>query len=264
MTLEENSYQRLTRLDYDLLAMTNRKLVELKDENARRHLGEGFNRRLLMMQSSRFALYEGLEHHPGGPLEPEKTQNLSVHLNAYYFNLSGAFDNLAWCVTHEHRLTDPVVEEGGRGSSRRFCFLFGEKFQAALSGISDEAAQVIAAEDEWYQDLKHLRDPSAHRIPPYLVGSVLDETGLAEYQRLYRESNERFSEAEKVQDLVERMDVYESAFDLRREAEALGEYRPLVVTSEASGKQVKWLPSLIEDDHDTFLRISSSMVMHAL
>src|SRR6266516_5287455 len=68
------------------------------NQDARRHFHEGFVRRHYMLQSSRLFLEEHCSLDRQTPLSPYEATDCAIHVNAYYANLRGALDNLAWVL----------------------------------------------------------------------------------------------------------------------------------------------------------------------
>ncbi len=62
----------------------------------------GALRRHLLLQECRRWLRAECEK-DRGPLGVSEVQTLSLYVNAYYVNLCGALDNVAWTLTHETR-----------------------------------------------------------------------------------------------------------------------------------------------------------------
>jgi hypothetical protein len=135
--------------------------------NARRHFNEGFVRRHYMLQSSRLFLCQHCSQSRKEPLSPYEATDVAIHLNAYYLNLRGALDNLAWVLQYEWQLLARVTEDGGRG--RQECNLFGPRFLAALKLQQSELASVLDQHGNWAKELAKLRDPAAHRVPIYVT-----------------------------------------------------------------------------------------------
>ncbi len=50
-----------------------------------------------MMSASRRRIFDET-HNRENQLDPDLTVELNVHVNAYYLNLCGALDNLAWML----------------------------------------------------------------------------------------------------------------------------------------------------------------------
>src|SRR6266851_4614402 len=89
---------RFLEIEHNLLGLTLSRHADIRHPQAKRHVREGFDRRLLMMQVSRIFLREQTKG-----AEPLDTiwEEINVHLNSYYLNLRGSLDNLAWALKYE-------------------------------------------------------------------------------------------------------------------------------------------------------------------
>jgi hypothetical protein len=134
-----------------------------------------------MMQSARIEIRDQTINRTE-PLEPYLATDLSIQLNAYYLNLSGALDNLAWAATHEHALLSPVDESDPK--TRRFCTLLSKDFRNELKKKQPAADTLIDAHSQWMQDIKEFRDPAAHRLPLTFVSAMLLEDDTKKHGEL--------------------------------------------------------------------------------
>ena len=96
---------------------------EFQDRYAQRHLYEGFNRRVLTIESGRVVIERITGSPRREPISVYEATELSLHLNAYYLNVCGTLDNLAWALQHEFKVLGQVRETSGK---RMQCTLFGK------------------------------------------------------------------------------------------------------------------------------------------
>jgi hypothetical protein len=150
-------------------------------EGSKRHISQGFDRRLLMMQTSRILLREKTNPAARRPLSPYLVEELNVHLNSYYLNLRGCCDNLAWALNYELSLVDA---DEAKGKYTRID-LFGRDFLKALEQKNPKVRLILQAFEPWAADLKLLRDPAAHRVPLSVVGGCLPPEHTSEFDRLW-------------------------------------------------------------------------------
>src|SRR6266536_5669228 len=116
----------------DLLHRHITRKGELASHAAGHHLMGGFNRRLLMLSTSRQTIEE-ITHSPQDrPIGVYRATDLAIQLNAYYLNLCGALDNLAWAMQYEWNVIPGVTETG---SGRQKIGLFSAPFKKALTEI---------------------------------------------------------------------------------------------------------------------------------
>ena len=233
----------------------------LKNVQAQRHIREGFIRRFMMMKASRLNIQEQVQGRGNEPLSSDEATSLNIYLNSYYHNLSGALDNLAWILSWELQLLAGLNEDDAK--SRRFCNLFGKDLLQSLSANHPRLSQLLGQHHQWYRDVRNLRDPGAHRIPLSFVGSVLEPQDAEEYREAYQQRDELLEQSSKaVQegDFGKAAEYTDQAMAQMQSAEMLGRFVPIIVTSEASGRQIRSAPNQLQIDHGTFLTISGTVL----
>jgi hypothetical protein len=152
------------------------KSATLQDENARRHCKEGFLRRHGMIETSRMHLKTIVEEGRTRPLAPFGATEAAIHLNAYYLNFRGAFDNLAWCLQYEWKVLDALNE---LSATRQDCGLWGKRFSAALHLKNAPLATALGSHAAWGRELANFRDPAAHRIPLLILWSKTSSQNMS-------------------------------------------------------------------------------------
>jgi hypothetical protein len=156
--------------EQNLLLLSTTLSSSLNSRHAKRHLEEGFNRRFMMMQTSRLFLQKHTD--PADPsirstfIMPE----LNIHLNAYYLNLRGALDNLAWILQYEWQLMPGVTEK----NKPQKIGLTAPGFLLHLHRISIKLEAALTDYSSWVKEVKLLRDPAAHRVPIYATPGHVD------------------------------------------------------------------------------------------
>ncbi len=220
----------------------------LQDANARRHCKEGFWRRHGMIETSRFRLQSIIVEERERPLDPYAATEAAIHLNAYYLNLRGAFDNLAWCLQYEWKLLGDVNELSPK--RRGDCNLWGKRFSAVVRLKNSPLATSLHSHATWATELARFRDPAAHRIPLYVIPAVITtEAQLAEFQRL----DSLAGESEEVRG-------GRSRSSLNNEARSAASYQPLMTTSDPDHLGVHRIPEQFADDHEHYLAIAEAVL----
>src|SRR5438128_2027645 len=107
---EQTDHNKLKHYENALMRQTAAVLEHVIDPEARRFLQHGFLIRHMMMQRSRLEVRQQTIARTE-PLDPYLAANLATHLNAYYLNLVGALDNLAWAAAFELHLQSSVSQE---------------------------------------------------------------------------------------------------------------------------------------------------------
>lgn len=169
-----------TRRETKLVETCHSGRSRLADDRARQHLCEGFQRRLLLNQSSRFRIDEIAEPDRTSVLDLGLTAELNVHLNSFYVHIRGALDNLAWWLHYEFAVLGDGDEDDPR--TRNQCGLFHESFLKNLEQRWPDLGAFLRSKVQWSKDFKELRDPVAHRVPLFAMPGVIRE-GSPEAQR---------------------------------------------------------------------------------
>jgi hypothetical protein len=251
MSIDGDSFftdEGLLRRESVLRSSTFAKRNTFANANAGRHFNEGFVRRFYMLQSSRLFLCQHCSHSRKEPLSPYEATDCAIHLNAYYLNLRGALDNLAWVLQYEWQLFADVTEDDKRG--RQACMLSGRRFLDALQAKYPELASVLKQHENWSKELAELRDPAAHRVPIYVPPSVITSQEQAE--------KFRHIAAQADLPLSERGDRLIS--EIYREAQAVADFKPVMIISTPQGWATRPISGQVRSDHDKYLIIATAVV----
>ena len=199
------------------------------------------------MQSSRIRIREETRPPRKKALDHYVATELGTHVNAYYLNLRGALDNMAWALIYELSLKSPVNEDSGK--IRQYCDLFGKEFLGDLKKARADLADLLGDKLDWSRNLKQFRDPAAHRIPLYIPPGVLREEEVEEFRRI---------DELAAKDKEERGG--RSRYEVLLEARSLARFEPILVASTASGLRVYSLPGQLAQDHINFLEVAGAVV----
>lgn len=216
--------------------------------DARRHLQHGFIQRLMMLQAGRLHLLENANPADATPRGPYVATELSLQANAYYLNVRGSLDNLAWCLQYQCLLISRTSETGGHRSS---IYLFHPKFLKALEASHAPLAKALCDKREWGEDLRSRRDPAAHRIPLQVPRAVLSEEAADRYQQMDAEAA----------DLI-RAGEYDFGRSHLHDSERLGSFQPWLVQSGSRGPVFINLHEQVGRDHDELLAIAETITQH--
>jgi hypothetical protein len=181
------------------------------------------------------------------PLSPYEATDCAIHLNAYYINLRGALDNLAWVLQYEWQLLTGITEDS---PSRLKCNLFTKDFITAQHVRHPDLASLLSRYGNWAKELAELRDPAAHRVPIYVPPSTLTS----------HEQLENFKNILAQIDVPSRElgDKYIS--EIYREAQAVGDFIPIMIISTPQGLMIRSISAQVRYDHDKYLSIASAVV----
>lgn len=106
---------------------------------------------------------------PANPyyLSHERRGDLNLFLHSFLLNISGAIDDLAWVWFYKRNIDQKEDVKKFRTKIN----LFGKGFRKYLD------RRIIVKCDElkkWHDHLKNFRDPTAHRVPPYIIPYTID------------------------------------------------------------------------------------------
>jgi hypothetical protein len=195
-----------------------------------------------MMIKSRCRVFKET-YNRANQLTYELTVELNIDFNAYYLNVCGALDNLAWLLAFELQLKPDLDEENGR--HRHFVALFGKEFLDALQNRNSHLADQLRRGDDWNREMRSLRDPAAHRIPHYIPPGVQTSATAERREVLEKEA----AAAADMQD-------WPRWTSLQTEVRALAVYEPLVISSNVDALQPHLLPELMLRDQEAFIQVA--------
>jgi hypothetical protein len=143
--------------------------ARLTQPAAAEHFHRGLPRRLGMIVESCDYL--------SSIVPPERTEPLAdggaalnLHLNSIYMHVRGSLDNVAWALAHETGCLGPVDESVVRQRRR---VTISPSFLDSLAQHKPELSRGMKNYTDALNFLPNLRDPSAHRMPLYVVPCVL-------------------------------------------------------------------------------------------
>lgn len=245
--IEEANEQRFRQRESDLLGRVQSSQLSFRSDHARRHMREGFARRLLLMQTNRLTMIEIAPLGRSEKLSTYECADLNVHVNSWYVQMRGALDNLSWALHYEWNLLGTGSEDDVK--TRRSCYLFTDQFRSAATTKLSVVPAAIEAHVIWAANFKELRDPIAHRVPMYAVPGVASDDDRKQFERLNAEANE----AAKLGD-------FDTFRDKTWEAQRVGTYFHVVAMSGTGGIELRRLPPQLTEDFEVFLSIADAVV----
>ena len=245
----ERAELRLTALTQDMQEWILINLDRLTNKRAKDHLYTGFLQRHMMMSASRARIF-GETHNRGNLLSPELTIELNIHLNAFYLNLRGSLDNLAWILAFELGLNPKLSEED---RSRSFSDLFWRDFQKALTTRRPTLVRRLQMLDAWQSEVKRFRDPAAHRIPLLVTPGIQTLKTQKEREALARAASEALSSRD-----------FQTYTSLQYQIRNLAVYKPTFARSPEGGLELYWLSGKIQKDQRVLLRIARAVLSEFL
>jgi hypothetical protein len=222
---------------------------KLKNTAAQQHLRCGFERRLLLNQTSRLHIEQVTGRKEKTVLDTYACSELNVHLNSFYVQLRGALDNLAWTLHYELAVLGTTDESDPE--VRRKCGLFDTRYLRSLDSIRPLLTQFLSSKEQWFLAFKELRDPVAHRVPLYAMPGVIRE-GSPEAAR-HIELQQEVADAVRTKDLDRMREKLFASFKV-------GTYEPWFTQYGRKEFAVRDIAKQIENDHGEFLAVGESVL----
>lgn len=218
-------------------------VLTVTNNKSQHYLRYGYGQRSLQIMESHNKLIQVIEKSGGDRLNPYEITDINILLNAFYLNIIGAIDNLAWALQHEFNVINGANEDNKK---KHHIGLFSTKFQDALKRSQPEMVSRLSEYNDWFFRLKKFRDPAAHRIPLYCVSGVIRG-----------EHNNEYNEAQKHllnQDYLKNRDGYmEAQYALGQ----VGVFESIFVCySESFNKIIYPLSRTVEQDYNPFWNVS--------
>ncbi|WIW43862.1 hypothetical protein ML401_20300 [Bradyrhizobium sp. 62B] len=152
----------------------------LRQENAREYAQHGFMRRFGTLRRCLENVFElippSTETIPGRPV----LYDAQINVQAFFANVYGSVDNLAWIWVHERGLQAiPKSRVGLRVQNTEVRATLSTTFQNYLK-----------SRDEWFEHVIEYRDALAHRIPLYIPPGGVPTRNVDAYNDLTRRMND--------------------------------------------------------------------------
>lgn len=231
-------FEEVHRIHYRLLLSLYALEPKLKHAKAKEYLMHGVSRRLKILTKCIDNIFEIFPIDRTEHLSHDGLANLDINLHAFFINISGIFDNMAWVIAHERKL----IGDRKDGKIRKEnVSLFNKKFQKHLA---EEYRGFLNSDDikKWYSNYsKHYRDALAHRIPLYTPPSILTNKEAQEYQDIELQKQVLIAKFT----IPENIDKHDQ---LNKKQSELGRPSPFFIHSiEEGSKQIMMHAQIITD-----------------
>jgi len=163
----------------DLVVQKFELSANLKEEKAKEYLHYGVGRRLEFIERCVENIFSVFPIDRSNLLCREELMDVAINLHAFYVNIFGFLDNLAWVLIHEKR--------PGGAINKMNVGLFKEEIKQYLT---DEFCQYLHSSQmrTWHdQYLKNYRDALSHRIPLYVPPQILNAEQKKELAQMDQE-----------------------------------------------------------------------------
>lgn len=181
-------------------------------ENAREYAHHGFARRVGTLRRCIENVFTFIPPETEKIPERQVLYDAQINIQAFFANVYGSIDNLAWIWVYE-RLLDGTIQRNRVG--------LRAQHTEVRSSLSGEFQRYLRERDDWMEHVIEYRDALAHRIPLYIPPGGVPTRGIDAYNDLARRMNEA---------LYVRGDPFEYE-RLSAEQEALLLFQPLITHS---------------------------------
>lgn len=210
----KNQYENLL-LDYLRLDIS---------AEAREYADHGFGRRLKTLSRCIHRIFAICPPHRTTKPDEDELADISIHLQAFMFNLYGIFDNLAWLWVKHKNIPYKKNTEVTFNNPK------------ILTSLSAEFQTYFHSHKDWRAYAEGFRHALAHRIPLYVPPFVLTEEETKRYQTIDAQllpllKAHKFEEYEK----------------LEQERDQLGKFMPWMGHSLAEQGPVYFHPQILAD-----------------
>ncbi len=172
-------YQNIYPVCFQLMSKLFSMREQLSDEKAIEYLTHGASRRLSILARCIENVFTIFPIDRTSLLTKEELRDLDINLHAFFVNVSGLLDNLAWVFVYENNLLD---NNDKKKFGKNDVGLFMKKTQNLLP---DEFKKYIETLTKWHSKYsKNYRDALAHRVPLYVPPSILGENEKKKYLEL--------------------------------------------------------------------------------
>lgn len=202
--------------------------AKLKEEKAKEYLNYGVGRRLEVIERCIENIFSIFPAERNNLLCREELIDVALNLHAFFVNIFGLLDNLAWVLIHEKQLAG-VTDKKKVG-------LFKKETKKYLS---NEFCQYLDSPPmkSWHsQYLTNYRDALSHRIPLYVPPQILN----TEQKTQLTQMDQEIINCYKTRDF--------NAIDkLRKQQMNVGTVCPFFVHDSSESKAVFLHPQIIAD-----------------
>ena len=153
--------------------------LRLKSEEAREFSQHGFMRRLGTLRRAIRNVFNLIPLDQVQVPDRPTLQDAQINIQAFFANVYGSIDNLAWIWIHERGVVVRRNRVGLRSHNIEVRSTFSVDFQAYLKSL-----------DDWIEYIIEYRDALAHRIPVYIPPGGVPEANIPACNDLGRQMTE--------------------------------------------------------------------------
>ncbi len=200
----------------------------LKIDEAKEYLTHGVMRRMGIIKRSIENVFTIFPIERIKLLSMDELRDVDINLHAFYINIFGLLDNMAWVFIHEKQLTAEI--------SKMSVGLYKKKMQKYLM---EEFRHYLNSErmKKWHTEyLKNYRDALSHRIPLYVPPKTLTPEQASQVEQIEN----------KIADCWDPLDL-DMIEKLHKEHDSIGDICFLIKHAFSESKSIVLHAQLIAD-----------------
>lgn len=212
----------------DLIVQIFNLSAKLKEEKAKEYLRHGVGRRLEVIERCIENIFLSFPVERSSLLCREELIDVAINLHAFFVNIFGLLDNLAWVLIHEKKLADTL--------NKKKVGLFKKETKKYLP---NNFCQYLDSPQMklWHkQYLTNYRDAVSHRIPLYVPPQILN----TEQKKQLAQMDQEIINCYKTRD-------FDAIDRLRKQQMNIGTVCPVFVHDPSENKEVLLHPQLLAD-----------------
>jgi hypothetical protein len=226
------------RFKYYKLTMALQSLsARLKSDRARELMQHGVSRRLMLLHRCVDIIFDLFPPDRVDKLTDDDRLNVEIALHAFLINVYGVIENTGLAIGYENEL---IAVNGKDGIHPNNANLFKAGYQKLLNPALREYLTTTEIRS-WYKDYaKNYRDAFAHRVPPYVPPSALNDDEAREFSEIDRKLQQLFPQHK-----------YDEIEKLQERQRSLGRSNPLFVHSFSENAVPLYLHPQVLADFNT-------------
>lgn len=226
-----SKYQKVDSLHHKYLINLGTYLAPmLKNDKAREYLLHGVSRRIGTLTRCVHNVFELFPLTTEVPLEKNDLSDLDINLHAFFVNISGLLDNLAWVIVADQ---DLLGKKKNGKVNRLNVGLLKTETQLHMRPCIKAVVQSTTFTN-WHEEYcKDYRDSLVHRIPLYVPPYVVNKAKKEEYLTLRRK--------------LEDYSIFDQHEDIRTQMARLGKACPIFAHSLNESRPIRIHTQMLED-----------------
>ena len=203
----ETGYRTQVRKLNTLLMSTASQSFENKE--ALYFLKHGLGRRIILVNRALQGLFTSIPIALDEIPKKEKLSDASIYLQALFSNIYGCLDNLAWIWVHNNQQNKKLAN-----INKHYVGLNPEN-KTLRQTLPEIFLEELEKFDDWIKYIKDVRNDLAHKVPLYLIPSVIHTEKVKDFESLENKKLEAL--------ILKEIEAFEK---IESEQSAMSSYRP--------------------------------------